>query len=77
MSGLWSKNPSISPAEIHEAYFAKLKSEGVPGAEIARRLHLLVTESARLEADRWDRFYLDASHNKEYNQDPNAFLPMR
>ena len=72
MSGLWSKNPSITPAEIHKAYSAKLKSDGVPDAEIARRIRLLVTEGARLEADRWDRFYVDANHNKEYNQNPSS-----
>jgi SAM-dependent methyltransferase len=74
MSGLWTKNPSITPTEIHEAYSAKLKSDGIPAPEIARRLRLLATEGVRLEADRWDRFYLDANHIKEYNQNPNAFL---
>ena len=74
MSGLWTRNPSITPAQVHEAYSAKLKGDGVPDAEIARRLKLLTTEGPLLEADRWDRFYLDSNHNQEYNQDPNAFL---
>jgi SAM-dependent methyltransferase len=74
MSELWTKNPSITPAEVHEAYSAKLKGDGVPNAEIARRLKLLATEGPQLEADRWDRFYLDPNHKKEYNQNPNAFL---
>lgn len=74
MSGLWTKNPSISPAEIHAAYSAKLKADGVPDPEIARRLKLLATEGAQLEADRWDRFYVDPGHDKEYNHEPNSFL---
>ncbi|MGB9457185.1 MAG: class I SAM-dependent methyltransferase [Bryobacteraceae bacterium] len=74
MSGLWTKNPSITPAEIHEAYSSKLKRDGVPEAEIARRLRLLTTAGPQLEADRWNRFYLDPTHKKEYNQEPNAFL---
>src|SRR6516164_9490994 len=71
MSGLWTKNPSFTPAEIHAAYSAKLKADGVPDAEITRRLKLLVTEGAQLEADRWDRFYVDPDHDKEYNHEPN------
>jgi len=74
MSALWTKNPSITPAEVHEAYSAKLKNDGVPDPEIARRLKLLATESSKLEADRWDRFYLGPNTNKEYNHNPNAFL---
>jgi len=74
LSGLWTKNPSITPAEVHAAYAARLKSDGVPDAEIARRLRLLETQGAQLETDRWNRFYLDASHNQEYNPNPNAFL---
>jgi SAM-dependent methyltransferase len=74
MSGLWTKNPSITPSEIHAAYSAKLKADGVPGSEITRRLKQLATESAQLEADRWDRFYLDPNHDKEYNREPNSFL---
>src|SRR4051794_37744229 len=74
MSGLWTKNPSITPSEIHAAYSAKLKADGVPGSEITRRLNLLATGSAELEADRWDRFYLDPNHDKEYNHEPNSFL---
>jgi len=74
MSALWTKNPSIAPAEVHEAYSAKLKADRVPDGEIARRLKLLATEGAKLEADRWDRFYLDPNSNKEYNHSPNAFL---
>lgn len=74
MSGLWTKNPSITPGEINAAYAAKLKADGVPDAEIARRLKLLATEATQLEADRWDRFYSDPVHDREYNHEPNPFL---
>ena len=55
MSGLWTKNPFITSAEIHGAYSAKLKRDGVPDAEIARRLKLLTTAGTQLEADRWNQ----------------------
>jgi Methyltransferase domain len=74
MSALWMKNPSITPTQVHEAYAAKLRKDGVEEIEIQRRLRLLATEGPQLEADRWDRFYGDAKHNREYNQSPNAFL---
>jgi SAM-dependent methyltransferase len=68
------KNPSITPAQVHEAYAGKLRKDGVAEIEIQRRLGLLATEGPQLEADRWDRFYGDVKHNGEYNQSPNAFL---
>jgi SAM-dependent methyltransferase len=74
MSALWMKNPSITPKQVHEAYAAKLRKDGLAEIEIQRRLRLLATEGPQLEADRWDRFYGDARHNGEYNQSPNAFL---
>ncbi|MGC9971372.1 MAG: class I SAM-dependent methyltransferase [Bryobacteraceae bacterium] len=74
MSALWVKNPSITSGQILEAYTAKLKSEGVPDVEIARRHRLLTTERAQLEADRWDRFYQNSKNKEDYNESPNAFL---
>ena len=74
MSALWMKNPSITATQVHEAYAAKLREDGVAETEIQRRLRLLATKGPQLEADRWDRFYGDAKHNGEYNQSPNAFL---
>lgn len=74
MSALWMKNPSITPAQVHEAYAAKLRKDGVAEIEIQRRLRLLATAGPQLEADRWDRFYGDAKHNGDYNQSPNEFL---
>jgi SAM-dependent methyltransferase len=74
MSALWVKNPSITPAQVHDAYTAKLAREGVAEGEIQRRLRLLTTEQAKLEADRWNRFYSDTKSAQEYNQSPNEFL---
>jgi SAM-dependent methyltransferase len=74
MSALWMKNPSITPAQVHQAYAAKLKKDGIAEIEIQRRLRLLDTQGNELEADRWDRFYSDTKHNQDYSQSPNAFL---
>lgn len=74
MSGLWQKDRAITPAEVHQAYAAKLKRDGVSDAEISRRLRLLSTEGPQLEADRWDRFYQDARDAETYNHEPNSFL---
>jgi SAM-dependent methyltransferase len=74
MSAIWMKNPSVTPAQVHEEYAAKLRLDGVAETEIERRLRLLATEGAQLEADRWDRYYGDAKHQGDYNQAPNAFL---
>ena len=48
------------------------RSDGVPADEISRRTGLLRTERPALEADYWNRFYLDAKSN--FNEAPNAFL---
>jgi len=72
MSSLWMANTSITPEQILAAYTAKLKAEGVKDTEIARRRRLLTTARAKLEADRWDRYYQDK--DDEYNQNPNNFL---
>jgi SAM-dependent methyltransferase len=69
-----AKNRSETPDQVREAYAARLKSEGVPEAEIARRRRLLATEGTQLEADRWNRFYKSSQSN--YNQEPNGF-PMQ
>ena len=74
MSALWMKNPKITPPQVREAYAEKLRKDGTAEAEVQRRLRLLNTESAKLEADRWDRFYGSAEHASEYNHSPNAFL---
>ncbi len=74
MSALWMKNPKITPSQVHESYAEKLRKDGIAEAEVQRRLRLLATESGKLEADRWDRFYGDPVHATEYNHNPNAFL---
>jgi SAM-dependent methyltransferase len=74
MSALWTRNPKITPSEVHEAYAEKLRKDGIAESEVQRRLRLLDTESAKLEADRWDRFYGSPEHASEYNHNPNEFL---
>lgn len=65
-------NPSVTPQQVRAAYAAKLKSEGIPESEIARREKILATDRGQLEADRYNRVYLD-SHSA-YKHEPNHFL---
>ena len=71
---LRAENPSLrlTDEEIEERYAAKLKGEGVAEAEIARRARLILTERNALEADYWNRYYLDPGSN--FNRAPNGFL---
>jgi Methyltransferase domain len=71
---LRAENPSLSLAneEIVERYAAELKSEGIAGTEITRRTRLILTERNLLEADYWNRYYLDSNSN--FNRAPNGFL---
>jgi SAM-dependent methyltransferase len=71
---LRAENPSLSLTneQIVERYAAKLKSEGVTETEITRRTRLILTERNLLEADYWNRFYLDS--NAKFNKAPNEFL---
>jgi SAM-dependent methyltransferase len=71
---LRTENPSLSLAneEIVERYAAELKSEGVAGTEITRRTRLILTDRNLLEADYWNRYYLDSNSN--FNRAPNGFL---
>ena len=68
----YAKNRGVALGQVVEAYVAKLKSEGVPEGEIARRKSLLTTAREKLDADRWNRFYQDS--NALYNREPNGFL---
>ncbi len=63
---------SLTAEEILEKYAAKLRNERVAESEIARRLRLIRTAHAALEADYYDRYYLDSSSN--FNHAPNEFL---
>ncbi len=71
---LRAENPSLSltDEEIVSKYAAKLKGEGVAETEIARRARLILTERNVLEADYWNRYYLDSNSN--FNHAPNGFL---
>ena len=63
---------SLTNEQVVEKYAAKLKSDGISESEIARRLRLLRTEHAALEADFYSRTYLDSNSN--FNHAPNGFL---
>ena len=63
---------ALTGEQVLERYAAKLKSDGVSDAEIARRIRLIRTERTALDADYYSRFYLDSDAN--FNHEPNAFL---
>lgn len=63
---------SLTNEQIFEKYAARLKEDGVPESEIARRIRLLRAEHNTLEADHWSRYYLDP--DSDFNHAPNAFL---
>ncbi len=71
---LRTENPSLSLTNevIVDRYVAKLKSEGLSETEIKRRASLILTERNLLEADYWNRYYLDSNSN--FNRAPNGFL---
>jgi SAM-dependent methyltransferase len=71
---LRAQNPSLSLTneEIVDRYAAKLKSQGVSETETKRRVRLILTERNLLEADSWNRYYLDSNSN--FNRAPNDFL---
>ncbi len=57
---------------VIERYETKLRGEGVDAAEVQRRVTLVRTRRAELEADFWNRFFtVDAP---AFNTAPNAFL---
>jgi len=63
---------SLTQEQVLEKYAAKLKNEGIGESEIDRRLRLLRTEHAVLEADFYSRLYLD--DRSDFNHTPNHFL---
>jgi len=71
---LRAENPSLSltQEQIVERYAAELREEGVTETEITRRTTLLLTKRDGLEADYWNRYYLDSKSN--FNRAPNDFL---
>jgi hypothetical protein len=62
----------LTGEQVLERYAAKLKSDGVSDAEIARRTRLIRTVRTALDADYYSRLYLDIDAN--FNHEPNAFL---
>jgi hypothetical protein len=54
---------SLTNEQVFEKYAAKLKSDGIAESEITRRLRVLRTEHAALEADFYSRYYLDSHSN--------------
>lgn len=69
-----AENPSrsLTNEEIAGRYAAKLRTEGVAETEITRRTRLILTDRNLLEADYWNRYYLDSNSN--FNRAPNGFL---
>src|SRR5260370_16370699 len=68
----YSANPRTSLSEIVSDYSADLKAAGVAAGEIDRRAQLILRDRPTLEADYWDRFYLNPE--SKVNRAPNAFL---
>ena len=71
---LRAENPSqsLTNEQIVDRYAAELRTEGVTDTEIARRTRLILTSRNLLEADYWNRYYLDSNSN--FNRAPNGFL---
>jgi protein-L-isoaspartate O-methyltransferase len=65
-------NPTSSEKDEVEAYAADLKAHGIDQREIERRVQLLLRSKPALEADYYNRFYLDPT--TKVNRGPNAFL---
>jgi Methyltransferase domain len=65
-------NPASSLKDIVARYAADLREQGIDSREIARRERLILENKPALEADYWDRFYLDPA--SKVNRGPNAFL---
>lgn len=59
-------------ADLLTAYRKALAHEGVPGAEIERRIGVIQENARRLEVDLWNRVLTAA--NPAFNVQPNAFL---
>src|SRR5262245_26222006 len=68
----YAAHPAWTLKDIVAAYAADLKAQGVNASEIARREELIQASKPALEADYWDRFYLDPT--SKVNREPNAFV---
>lgn len=69
---LYQAHPAWPFRDVVAAYAADLKAQGVSSTEIGRREQLILESKPALEADYWDRFYLDPK--AKVNRGPNAFL---
>lgn len=69
---LRTEDPSVSEHGIIERYSATLRAAAITENEIARRVKALESDRPLLEADYWNRFYLDEKSN--FNREPNSFL---
>ena len=65
-------NPHTTLSEIVADYSADLRAAGVAAGEVERRAKLVLRDQPALEADYWDRFYLNPE--SKVNRAPNAFL---
>jgi SAM-dependent methyltransferase len=61
-----------APDQMIEPYAAKLRGDGLPAAEIDRRVRLLRMRRQEMSNDLWNRAY--SSPTPRYNTSPNAFL---
>lgn len=55
-----------------ETYRQHLAAQGLPAAEIERRLTIIRDEGQRLEVDRWNRYF--TAERPRFNPMPNVFL---
>src|SRR5437870_1323379 len=68
-------NPRTTLSDIVSDYSADLKAAGMAARVIERRAQLILRDRPTLEADYWDRFYLNPE--SKVNRAPNAFLVER
>jgi SAM-dependent methyltransferase len=72
----WVSGPATAgmrtEAEVLSAYRKVLADEGLPGAEIDRRLRVISENGRRLEVERWNRIL--TAPTPIFNVQPNAFL---
>jgi SAM-dependent methyltransferase len=72
MPKFYLANPRTTLSEVVSDYSSDLKAAGVAAGEIARRAQLILRDQPALEADYWNRFYLNPE--SKVNRAPNAFL---
>ena len=65
-------HPTSSLTDVVAAYAADLRAHGIDAREIQRRTQLILGSKPALEADYWNRLYLDPT--TKVNRGPNAFL---